>query len=363
MAANMSVQIFINLLFAGSHRVRRGLQRRARVAVGAQPRAGEPAGARLHPSRDLADPARRAGAAHACRAPGRCVVRYGLASLIVPSIESEVYRFPLFVSHRVCGALLARHRRRRGDFGAARAPAARSARSRGRAEDSRMSRFSRPQERPPARRPRHRRRHRCARDVARIDVRRCGPGQQRTATGHDRRRRRDESARAVYRFSAGGGPDDPDRARAGRHRPSRIDGPRANHARRVTSHRSADARRARGRRCRRTGDGRPGAGRTRAHRGGSCARTRPRSSGSTRWPKPARSPATISRPRRRWSGRSEEAVRAAEFAVNRAEYELQLARARLQSPQTAGGSIQIVSPIDGVLLKRFKESVSVVAGG
>jgi HlyD family secretion protein len=59
----------------------------------------------------------------------------------------------------------------------------------------------------------------------------------------------------------------------------------------------------------------------------------------------------------------EEAARAAEFAANRAEYELQLARARLQTPGGGGVSIQITAPIDGVVLKRLRESAAVVAAG
>jgi HlyD family secretion protein len=56
-------------------------------------------------------------------------------------------------------------------------------------------------------------------------------------------------------------------------------------------------------------------------------------------------------------------VRAAEFAVSRAEYELQLSRARLQSPAGGGANIQITAPIDGVVLKRLRESAGVVAAG
>jgi HlyD family secretion protein len=60
---------------------------------------------------------------------------------------------------------------------------------------------------------------------------------------------------------------------------------------------------------------------------------------------------------------SEEALRAAEFTVTRAEYELQLARARLQAPTSAGRAVVIVSPIDGIVLKRLRESESVVPIG
>lgn len=60
---------------------------------------------------------------------------------------------------------------------------------------------------------------------------------------------------------------------------------------------------------------------------------------------------------------SEEALRAAEFTVTRAEYELQLARARLQAPTSAGSEVVIVAPIDGIVLKRLRESESVVPIG
>ena len=71
MAENMNLQIFFNVLFAGDHRLRRRLQLGARVAVGAEPRAGQPARARLHARRDLAHPARRAGDPDAGGAAGR----------------------------------------------------------------------------------------------------------------------------------------------------------------------------------------------------------------------------------------------------------------------------------------------------
>jgi HlyD family secretion protein len=60
---------------------------------------------------------------------------------------------------------------------------------------------------------------------------------------------------------------------------------------------------------------------------------------------------------------AEEALRAAEFTERRAEYELQLARARLSAPTSSGRAVQILSPIDGVVLKRFRESESVVPVG
>jgi HlyD family secretion protein len=60
---------------------------------------------------------------------------------------------------------------------------------------------------------------------------------------------------------------------------------------------------------------------------------------------------------------ADEAARAAEFAVSRAEYELQLARARLQTPAGSGANIAITAPIDGAVLKRLHESAAVVAAG
>jgi len=61
---------------------------------------------------------------------------------------------------------------------------------------------------------------------------------------------------------------------------------------------------------------------------------------------------------------AEEARKAAEFAVSRSEYELQLARARLQAPTPAGGrAVEVVAPVSGVILKRLRESESVVPAG
>jgi HlyD family secretion protein len=60
---------------------------------------------------------------------------------------------------------------------------------------------------------------------------------------------------------------------------------------------------------------------------------------------------------------AEEALKAADFNVSRAEYDLQVARARLQQPSASGRPIEIVSPIDGVVLKRMRESEAVVPAG
>jgi HlyD family secretion protein len=60
---------------------------------------------------------------------------------------------------------------------------------------------------------------------------------------------------------------------------------------------------------------------------------------------------------------AQDAQRATEFTVSRTEYELQLARARLQAPPAAGRAIEVVAPVSGVILKRFRESETVVPVG
>ena len=60
---------------------------------------------------------------------------------------------------------------------------------------------------------------------------------------------------------------------------------------------------------------------------------------------------------------AQEARKAAEFAVSRSEYELQLARARLQAPAPAGRAVEVVAPVSGVILKRLRESESIVPAG
>ncbi|MQA30775.1 MAG: HlyD family efflux transporter periplasmic adaptor subunit [Luteitalea sp.] len=60
---------------------------------------------------------------------------------------------------------------------------------------------------------------------------------------------------------------------------------------------------------------------------------------------------------------SEDGLHAADFNIARAEQDLQIARARLQQPQAGGRPVEIVSPIDGIALKRLRESESVVAAG
>ncbi|HSL21929.1 MAG TPA: efflux RND transporter periplasmic adaptor subunit [Vicinamibacterales bacterium] len=60
---------------------------------------------------------------------------------------------------------------------------------------------------------------------------------------------------------------------------------------------------------------------------------------------------------------AEEAQRAAEFSVARAEHDLRMARARIRQPSTASEPLRIVAPIDGVVLKRHRESEGLVAAG
>jgi HlyD family secretion protein len=60
---------------------------------------------------------------------------------------------------------------------------------------------------------------------------------------------------------------------------------------------------------------------------------------------------------------AEEALRAGEFTITRGEYELQLARARLQAPSSGEGAVTIVSPIGGIVLRRLRQSEAVVPLG
>ena len=60
---------------------------------------------------------------------------------------------------------------------------------------------------------------------------------------------------------------------------------------------------------------------------------------------------------------AEESVHAADFSVARAEHELQLARARLRPSSAGGGIVTVIAPVNGVVLKRLRESASVVPVG
>ena len=56
-------------------------------------------------------------------------------------------------------------------------------------------------------------------------------------------------------------------------------------------------------------------------------------------------------------------MRAAEFALARATHELDLARARLTPSRAGGGTVNVLAPVDGVVLKRLRESTSVIPVG
>ena len=60
---------------------------------------------------------------------------------------------------------------------------------------------------------------------------------------------------------------------------------------------------------------------------------------------------------------AEEAFHAAEFTVKRTEYELELSRARLQAPARGGRTVDVVAPVSGVILKRLRESETMVPSG
>ena len=100
MAANMSVQIFINLLFAGViafgvvyNAARVSLSERSRELASLRVLGFTRAEISLILLGELA-------LLTLAALPVGALFGYGLASLIVSSIESEVYRFPLYVSHR-----------------------------------------------------------------------------------------------------------------------------------------------------------------------------------------------------------------------------------------------------------------------
>jgi HlyD family secretion protein len=60
---------------------------------------------------------------------------------------------------------------------------------------------------------------------------------------------------------------------------------------------------------------------------------------------------------------AEEAARAAEFTVTRSQSELEAARARLAPPSSSRAVVDVVAPVDGVVLKRLRESETVVPVG
>jgi HlyD family secretion protein len=60
---------------------------------------------------------------------------------------------------------------------------------------------------------------------------------------------------------------------------------------------------------------------------------------------------------------AQSALRAAEFAVARAERERDVASARLRTPAGHGSAIEVKAPVDGVVLRRLHESEAVVPSG
>jgi HlyD family secretion protein len=60
---------------------------------------------------------------------------------------------------------------------------------------------------------------------------------------------------------------------------------------------------------------------------------------------------------------AEEEKRAADFAVEQGEHEVQVARARLETPAAGGSAVEVFAPIDGVVLRRHRESESDVPAG
>ncbi len=59
----------------------------------------------------------------------------------------------------------------------------------------------------------------------------------------------------------------------------------------------------------------------------------------------------------------EEALRAATMGVTRADQEARLARARLQTPSASGRLVDVVAPVNGIVLRRLRESETVVPAG
>jgi HlyD family secretion protein len=60
---------------------------------------------------------------------------------------------------------------------------------------------------------------------------------------------------------------------------------------------------------------------------------------------------------------AESALRAADAAIDQARHQVDLARARLATPNPTGRAIELRAPVDGVVLERLHESEAVVPGG
>jgi HlyD family secretion protein len=60
---------------------------------------------------------------------------------------------------------------------------------------------------------------------------------------------------------------------------------------------------------------------------------------------------------------ADDALRSANMAVARADQETRLARSRLQTPAVPGRVVEVIAPVDGIVLRRLRESESVVPAG
>ena len=208
-----------------------------------------------------------------------------------------------------------------------------------------------------------RRRHPGRRVVAECHGDRRREGRPRCDAGDHRRRRRDPRSRAVCRLGAGDGTRRADRARAWRSRGSRQDRCRAAHAGGCAAHRRSrtQAELAAAVEAARAAVGQAQAELQRA----TAMRTRAQSTVARLEAllSPARSPATSSRRRRRRRRAPRRPCARRSSRWHACEHELQLARARLKPSGTGGGLVTVVAPVDGVVLKRLRESASVVPIG
>ena len=183
--------------------------------------------------------------------------------------------------------------------------------------------------------------------------------------GRDGRRgRRDARARSLRRVRAGGRPRAADRAGAGRLREARP-GRRARARRSAAAARCADAGRGGGRRRERQGRARPGArGRT-ARQGDAGTGPRETSPASGRLPKTASSPNRSSRRTRRMSRspRKPPTPPRSRFAPPRRSCSARRRGWRRTRPEAPGRVVSVTAPVDGVVLKRVRESETFVPAG
>ena len=135
MAANMNLSIFINLIFAGViafgvvyNAARVSLSERSRELASLRVLGFTRAEISLILLGELA-------LLTLAALPFGMLFGYSLSAAIVSSIDSEVYRFPLYASRAGRWRVLPRHHRRRGRLGTDRAAKARPPGSGGGAED------------------------------------------------------------------------------------------------------------------------------------------------------------------------------------------------------------------------------------